>query len=261
MSGNPVVHFEIIGRDTAGLRRYYGGAVRLGVRPRRRRPRLGARRVRLRRTARPPAASTAAIGGGAGHEPRVLFYVGVARRRGRPRRRRAAGRRPRDGPGGDAGDTRGRVVRRSRGPRRRRRRTGVGRHDEVPAPGLQQRTGPLGTPDLPAPTRLPGDGAARSARRSSGGPTSSWPSSRLGRAGRGRRARRPGPDQDREGARRRPGDHRRTVPRVEGAARRLLVVDCDDAGARRSRSRPAARTPAYWAVEVRPLMGGGGEEM
>lgn len=75
---HPVVHFEIIGRDPAGLRRYYGDLFgwEFGT-----------------GDASTPAVSepgnygfvdgdttggiNGGIGGGGGHEPRVLFYVGV----------------------------------------------------------------------------------------------------------------------------------------------------------------------------------------
>jgi len=75
--GQPVVHFEIIGTDPAGLRDYYAGLFGWEFR----------RADAVTEKVSEPGAygfvdgSTTGInggiGGGPGHRPRVLFYVGV----------------------------------------------------------------------------------------------------------------------------------------------------------------------------------------
>jgi predicted enzyme related to lactoylglutathione lyase len=82
--GQPVVHFEIIGRDPAGLRRYYGelfgwefdtgGPVAPSV--------SGAGEYGFTEAGRAADASgipgiPGGVGGGEGHAPHVVFYVGV----------------------------------------------------------------------------------------------------------------------------------------------------------------------------------------
>ena len=77
--GQPVVHFEVIGRDSANLRRYY--AELFGWT-------FEARDAVTETVSRPGeygfvdersngGGINGGVGGGAGHEPRVLFYVGV----------------------------------------------------------------------------------------------------------------------------------------------------------------------------------------
>jgi uncharacterized protein len=80
MSGNPVVHFEIIGRDTAGLRRYYGALFgwefALGDAD----PVSAPGEYGFVGTTVSPDGTggiPGGIGGGVGYAPQVLFYVGV----------------------------------------------------------------------------------------------------------------------------------------------------------------------------------------
>ena len=79
--GQPIVHFEIIGRDPDRLRRYYaelfgweyevGDTVSTAV------SEAGRYGFVDARTLDGADAVPGGVGGGSGHEPRVLFYVGV----------------------------------------------------------------------------------------------------------------------------------------------------------------------------------------
>jgi predicted enzyme related to lactoylglutathione lyase len=80
MSSRPVVHFEILGQDTAGLRRYYGALFgwefELGdADPVSAPGEYGF--VGTTESLDGTSGIPGGIGGGEGHAPRVLFYVGV----------------------------------------------------------------------------------------------------------------------------------------------------------------------------------------
>ncbi|MEU8801842.1 VOC family protein [Spirillospora sp. NPDC048819] len=75
--GRPVVHFEVIGKDPAALRGFYGGLFGWE---------FGVGDAVSEKVSRPggygfvrqgPAEIAGGVGGGDGFEPRVLFYVGV----------------------------------------------------------------------------------------------------------------------------------------------------------------------------------------
>ena len=77
--GNPVVHFEIIGRDPAKLRDYYGelfgwtfdtsGSVAAAV--------SEAGNYGFTEPGGDTAGIPGGVGGGPGHQPHIVFYVGV----------------------------------------------------------------------------------------------------------------------------------------------------------------------------------------
>jgi len=74
--GQPVVHFEIIGNDPERLRGYYGDLFGWGF------DTGGTVVPEVSEAGRygftqPEAGIPGGVGGGAGHEPRTLFYVGV----------------------------------------------------------------------------------------------------------------------------------------------------------------------------------------
>lgn len=75
--GMPVVHFEIIGSDPAGLRGYYGALFgweyQVGDAATETVSRPGEYGFVEEKT----AGIAGGVGGGEGHAPRVLFYVGV----------------------------------------------------------------------------------------------------------------------------------------------------------------------------------------
>jgi predicted enzyme related to lactoylglutathione lyase len=77
--GNPVVHFEIIGADPAGLRSFYGELFGWDfdtsgtVSPEVSRP----GEYGFTRPDRTGEGIPGGVGGGTGHDPHVVFYVGV----------------------------------------------------------------------------------------------------------------------------------------------------------------------------------------
>ena len=79
--GLPVVHFEIIGTDPAGLRGYYGELFdwefQLGDAVSEKVSGPGTYGFVDGSTTGEGNGLNGGIGGGTGHEPRVLFYVGV----------------------------------------------------------------------------------------------------------------------------------------------------------------------------------------
>jgi predicted enzyme related to lactoylglutathione lyase len=81
MMGRPVVHFEIIGNDPAGLRGYYGELFdwefQMGDATTEKVSQPGTYGFVDGSTTGEGDGINGGIGGGRGHEPRVLFYVGV----------------------------------------------------------------------------------------------------------------------------------------------------------------------------------------
>jgi predicted enzyme related to lactoylglutathione lyase len=79
--GRPVVHFEIIGHDPAGLRGYYGELFgwefHTGDAVTQKVSQPGSYGFVDGRTTGEGNGINGGIGGGQGHQPRVLFYVGV----------------------------------------------------------------------------------------------------------------------------------------------------------------------------------------
>jgi uncharacterized protein len=75
--GDPVVHFEIIGRDPAALRRYYGDLFGWGFSVGDATTETVSQPGTYGFVGEDTAGLNGGIGGGEGHEPRVLFYVGV----------------------------------------------------------------------------------------------------------------------------------------------------------------------------------------
>ena len=117
--GLPVVHFEIIGTDPAGLRGYYGALFDWEFQT---------GDATTEKVSQPgtygfvneaSAGINGGIGGGQGHEPRVLFYVGVPDVEAALRKARASAASVCSGPS-RLGGLHGRPVRRPRGERGRR---------------------------------------------------------------------------------------------------------------------------------------------
>lgn len=79
--GHPVVHFEIIGTDPARLRGYYGELFgwqfQVGDTATEKVSQPGAYGFVDGSTTGDGSGINGGVGGGAGHQPRVLFYVGV----------------------------------------------------------------------------------------------------------------------------------------------------------------------------------------